>query len=118
VGARGSLHRPDLVYRGTAKVRTAVIPPQGLLYSNVKAPLTAGETSFGPKRGRATSHQIGLPPLPFPGLAMGLDLFGWGDSSKQSAAANGGLARVEHMDYELQVYLFVYRRFTTEAYGN
>ena len=101
-----------------AKLRAPVIPPQGLLYSNIKAPITADATDFGSKRGTATSFQIGLPPIPVAGLAMGLDLFAWGDASTETAAAAAGIGEVDHVDYHLEVFFFVYRRFTTEVYGD
>jgi hypothetical protein len=110
--------RPDAGYRMAAKVRAPVIPPQGLLYSDIKAPLTVDATDFGSKRGTATSFQVGLPPLPFAGLTQGLDLFAWGDASSETAAMAGGIDKVAHVDYRLEVFLFFYRRFTTEVYGD
>ena len=56
--------------------------------------------------------------LPLPGLGAGLTLVSWGDISVETAARNGGIQKVEHVDYELEVYLFVYRRTTAEVYGN
>lgn len=110
--------RPDLAYRATSKLKAPVLPPPGFVYTNRKAPLSFGPTDFGSKSGRATSSQIGLPPLPFPGLTMGLDLFAWGDASEQAAAADGGMTEVKHTDYQLEVFLMIYRRFTLEAHGD
>ena len=53
----------------------------------------------GSKKGMATSFQIGLPPMPFPGLYSGAHIFGWGDASVKTAAANGGIREVQHSDY-------------------
>lgn len=114
----GCATRSDAPYRSQAGLKVPVIPPQGLIYTQMRAPLSLEATSFGAKRGTAVSHQIGLPPLPFPGLWTGLDLFAWGDASQKTAAANGGITSVEHADYELLIVLFVYRRFTSEVYGN
>lgn len=110
--------RSDTAYRALAKLHAPVIPPQGLFYTHLKAPISLEATDFGAKRGTATSEQIGLPPLPFYGLQTGLDLFAWSDASLQAAAAAGGITEVEHVDYELTVVLFFYRRFTIEVYGN
>jgi TRL-like protein family len=110
--------RSDLPYRAVAAVGAPVIPPLGLLYTNLRAPLSLDSTSFGAKRGTAVSHQIGLPPLPFPGTVLGLDLFAWGDASPARAAANGGITTVRHTDYELTVVLWIYRRFTLQVYGD
>ena len=111
--------RPDSGYRAVNKFRVAVLPPPGVLYSNTKAPLSfrAGH-DFGSKVGRTTSSQIGLPPLPFPGLTMGIDLFAWGDASEQTAAAAGGITDVKHADYQREIFFMIYRRMTVEAYGD
>ena len=114
----GDVSRPDLAYRALGKVKVPVIPPQGLLYTSYHAPLSLEPTAFGPKKGRATSYQIGLPPLPFRGLATGIDLIAWGDASQRRAALNGRIEEVGHADYEMRVFLFIYRIFTTEVYGN
>lgn len=118
VALSGCATRSDAPYRALAKLHAPVIPPQGLFYTHLKAPISLEATDFGAKRGTATSEQIGLPPLPFYGLQTGLDLFAWGDASLQAAAAAGGITEVEHVDYELTVVLFFYRRFTIEVYGN
>ena len=68
--------------------------------------------------GRSTSFQIGLPPLPFPGLTSGIDLFAWGDASVKSAAQSVGISDVKHVDRAYSVILMIYRRFTTEVYGD
>jgi hypothetical protein len=114
----GDLYRPDSTYRAIAKQRVAVIPPQGLLYTAYHAPLDFEPASFGSKKGRATSYQIGLPPLPWAGLRRGLDLLAWGNASQRRAAVNGGITEVTHADYELRSYLYIFRIFTTEVYGN
>lgn len=110
--------RPDLAYRAASKVRAPVLVPPGLVYQKTKAPLSFHPTDFGAKYGRATSSQIGLPPLPFPGLSGGLDLFGWGDASLETAASNGGMTEIKHTDYQFEVILMIYRRFTVEAHGD
>jgi hypothetical protein len=114
----GCANRSDVPYRALVRVSAPVIPPLGLFYTDVHAPLSLGPTSFGAKRGAAVSHQLGLPPLPFPGLTTGLDLFAWGDASEKAAAANGGITMVRHADYELRAVLWVYRTFTVDVYGD
>ncbi len=109
--------RPDAGFRLANKLGAPVLTPPGLLYTNTKAPLAFGPTDFGSKVGRATSSQIGLPPLPFPGLTSGIDLFSWGDASVKAAAANGGISNIKHTDYAYEVYVAIFRRFTVEAYG-
>lgn len=126
-GCTGSLwssaRRPDMPYRVLSKTTTAVIPPPGLVYQDVHAPLypmfgASLPTRIGSKKGTSTSNLIGLPPLPYPGLATGLDLFAWGDASIEDARRNGGIDEVEYVDVRMQMYVFVFRRFTIEAYGD
>ena len=107
-----------MVYRGAVKESVPVIPPKGILYTKIKAPIWLGPTSFGSRMGSATTRQIGLPPLPVPGLTTGLDLVAWGDASIQSAAAGAGITDVKHVDYESQVFLLFFRKFTIEVYGD
>jgi len=102
----GCANRSDVPYCALVRVSAPVIPPLGLLYTDVHAPLSLAATSFGARHGTAVSHQIGLPPLPLPGLTTGLDLFAWGDASQKTAAANGGITTVRHADYELRVVLW------------
>ena len=110
--------RPDLPYRMLRKARTPVMPPSGFLYSGYKAPLDAATGEIGTKTGRAASYQIGLPPLPFPGLEGGVDLVAWGDASPEHAAERAGITEVTQMDYEFNVIFLFIRRFVTEVHGN
>ena len=57
------------------------------------------------KKGSATSHQIGVPPLPIPGLTMGIELFAWGDASQETASRMAGISSVKHSDYAAEIYL-------------
>ena len=117
MGCAGA-NRPDFAYRAIVKHRTPVIPPVGILYTHIEAPLsTAPPPQLGTRTGRATSHQIGLPPLPIAGLMTGIDLFAWGDASEEAARREGDLTQVHHTDYELTVYLLIYRQFTVVAHG-
>ncbi len=95
----------------------AVLPPPGLLYTNVRAPVTAqAPASLGTRSGSATVNQIAIPPIP--GIMPAIPLISWGDVSKEEAARNGGLTDVTHMDYQLTSILMFYRRFKLTAYGN
>ena len=118
-GCAASMQRAASVNRALyGDLKAPIVPPTGLVWTSYRAPLTVGPTDFGSKKGQATSHQIGLPPLPFYGLTRGVSLFAWGDASKQTAARQGGITEIEHADYRMQIFVFVYKRFTTEVYGN
>ena len=81
-----------------------VVPPLGLLYTDLDAPLSLnGEV--GNRRGEASVVAI-------------LGLISTGDGSVRAAARNGGISRVERVDYEFYNVLGIYQRYTTVAYGN
>src|SRR6056297_3626786 len=60
----------------------------------------------GARRGVATTTQIATPPLP--GIAPPIPLIAWGDASLEEAAADGGIERITHMDYQLTVILMIW----------
>lgn len=83
-----------------------VMPPQGLLFTSIKAPLDtdADSNPVGTKVGSASTTNI-------------LGLIAFGDASITSAARNGNLTKVEHIDYEFTNVFFLVQRFTVNAYG-
>lgn len=100
------------------RTKAAVIPPVGLIYTNVKAPVAAGVSgkTVGPLVGYAHSTSLAIPPNPFgiPAVA----LFTWGDMSEKTAAADGGITHVTHADYQMKVFLMFFRQVTLITYGN
>jgi len=87
-----------------ACVATPVGP--GIFYTGVKAPLeaTASKEGFS-KMGKAKASQVC-------GIAA------WGDSSIQTAAANGGIKTIHHVDYEAFSVLGVFSSFEVTVYGD
>ena len=83
-----------------------VIPPTGGLVSIISAPLDtdAENTKLGSKEGESSCHNI-------------LGLVAFGDCSVYSAARDGGLTTVNHIDYKYLNILCIYQCFTTVAYG-
>jgi hypothetical protein len=92
---------------GCGYYEAPVKPPQGALYSSIKAPMDtdAETTSMGSLFGTASSVSI-------------LSLFAFGDASTSAAAAQGGLSEVHHVDYEYFNFLGIYQKFTTIVRGN
>ena len=94
---------------GCAPYRAPVIPPQGIVFSNVSAPLSTEfnqSTPIAPKQGTATAHSV-------------LGLISWGDASTHTAAKNGSLSTINYADYQVLSILFgVYSDFTVVAHGN
>lgn len=83
-----------------------VVPPVGIAYANVTAPLdpdTAGSPCGG-KVGVSTSYSIA-------------SLFAWGDCGLAAAAKNGKLSKMDYADYQFLNVLGVYQQFTLRVYG-
>jgi TRL (tRNA-associated locus)-like protein len=81
-----------------------VVPPQGMLYTNISAPVGTEGGEMPQTSGEASSECI-------------LGLFAWGDAGVKAAADNGGLTSVDHVDYKFWHVMGVYSKFTTVAYG-
>lgn len=80
----------------------------GCLYTNVKVPLDTDveATTLGEKVGKSSNHSV-------------LWLVAWGDASTQSAAKEGNVSTIRHMDIQqLIVFFGLYARATTIVYGD
>lgn len=75
----------------------------GLFYTDVSGPVTATGNAAGTKMGQATSTGVF-------GVAMG-------DSSIKTAAANGGITKISHVDYHTTGVLGVYAKTIVTVYG-
>lgn len=79
-------------------------PPVGMI-AQVKAPLsTDGNWKAGMKSGSADVQCV-------------LGLFAWGDCSITAAAADGGLKRVDYVDYSYDNIIGIWQKATVTAYG-
>ncbi len=88
----------------TACVATPVGP--GIFYTSVSAPLEATASNApSSKSGKAKASQV-------------LGLAAWGDSSIQTAATNGGIKVIHHVDYHAFSVLGVYSTFEVTVYGD
>jgi len=83
-----------------------VMPPPGLFFTSIQAPIDTDVNTnpIGPKVGEATSTSV-------------LGLFAFGDASVASAAQDGNLTKINHLDYEYFNLLFLFQKFTTRAHG-
>lgn len=95
------------LFLGGCSYTAPVIPPIGLFYANVSAPIdtNADNTPVSARSGESGTTSI-------------LGLFAFGDASVTTAARNGGLSTVNHVDYEYFHVLYVYQTFTVRAYGD
>lgn len=83
------------------------MPSVGALYTNNKAPLQLeyNNTDLGCKVGQATAHS-------FAGL------FAFGDTSIQTAAKDGDIKIIKHVDYEFtNVFFGIFTKTTVYVYG-
>jgi hypothetical protein len=84
-----------------------VVPPQGLIYSQTKAPISTdfSNTPVGTKKGEASASSI-------------LGLIATGDCGIQAAALAGGIKTISHADYQFSSILFgIYTKTTVTVYG-
>jgi len=88
-------------------IAAPVIPPQGWVYNDTKAPISTNfkDTPVGTKVGTASASS----------LLWGL--MGFGDCSIHAAAKQGGLSKIYHADYEHFNILGVYTKTTVFVYG-
>ena len=86
----------------------AILATSGCIYTHVTMPLSTelNKTDLGHKQGESSMYSL-------------LWLFAWGDAGAASAARNGGITVLTHMDRDLLSILFgVYGRVTTIVYGD
>ena len=76
----------------------------GSIYTDVKAPLSAASNTGGSKIGSSTASSL-------------LGLFAMGDASIETASKNGGIKKVQHVDYHSTSILGIYSTFTVMVYG-
>jgi hypothetical protein len=95
-----------LLTTGCSYYVAPVMPPPGLFFTSIKAPIDtdAQSNAVGAKVGSSSTSNI-------------LGLFAFGDASVASAVQDGNLSKVDHLDYEFLNIFFIYQRFTVNAYG-
>ena len=85
---------------------TASAPVTGFVYSHVMGPVgVTGSADVPTKVGRSYARSI-------------FGLWATGDASIETAAKNGGITKIHHVDHESQVILGIIADYTTIVYGN
>jgi len=80
--------------------------PMGAIYTEIKAPVGAGEGSLAySKVGTARATSV-------------LGLVATGDCSIKAAALNGGIKTIRYVDYDARNILGLYGEYTTTVYGD
>ncbi|MCL1971497.1 MAG: TRL-like family protein [Endomicrobia bacterium] len=80
-------------------------PVSGLIFMDVKAPLTATSNTKGKKVGKAEAKSY-------------FGLVAMGDASIEAAAKAGGITKISSIDYESKTILGIISTFTTVVYGD
>ena len=95
-----------VLYCAGCSIVAPVVPPQGLLFSQTKAPISTDfvNAQAGTKQGQASAQCI-------------LGLIATGDCSIQAAARAGGLKTISHVDYEFFNVLGIFTKTTVIVYG-
>lgn len=88
---------------------TPVMPPQGWIVSNIKAPLSADNTGVKVNEQQKTGMAE---------VENYLGIISVGDCSIEEAADDGNLTTIDYADYEYFNVLGVYQRFTVKVHGN
>jgi len=101
---------------GLTAYSAPVKPPQGMLFVDVKAPLTAefNATPVGANLKKVSKTQTGF----FRDFIFTGGGFAWDDVAIAEIARRGGIQEVAYADYELMNILSIYGTFTINVYGN
>ena len=95
----------SLLAAGLAGCLSAPVQPPSGLVSVTTAPLsTEGNWEVGSKRGEASSTSV-------------LGLYATGDCSIATAAQNGGLKKIGHVDYKYVNIIGIWQEATVIVYG-
>jgi len=97
---------------GSLAYLAPVKPPNGILVTAVKAPLSTDfdSTPVSSAQGKATTFYVRDP------LITGMD-FAWGNADLDAAMRDGDLSRVEYADYRITQVLLIFGMFTVYANG-
>ena len=93
-----------------ASYRPPVRPPQGFLFTHIRAPLAtefSGDLAWE-RKGSATAFYVG----------WWIYSIALGDCSMEAAAKKGGVRRISYADYKFTSVFWVFRRFTVQVYGD
>ena len=102
-----------LIMNGCTSLTAPIQPPQGLLFTMYKAPLSTDydETEVSPRKGTASTFY-------FRDILLTGLTFGWDNAGIDDAARNGELTKVDYADYEILSILGIFGKFTVTAHGS
>lgn len=83
----------------------SISPVTGMLFTSVKAPLAVTEGTEASQVGKASCYSL-------------FGLIAVGDASIETAAKNGNITKIHHVDYESSSFIGIFANFTTVVYGD
>jgi hypothetical protein len=99
--------------RAGADYKVNVLPPPGLIYSHVKAPLT---TVFNNTPNEANMKMAHKKTSYFSIPTVSIN-FAWGNAAIQRIAQEAGIEQVTYADYEFWNIFTVFKAFRVNVYG-
>jgi len=82
----------------------AVSPVTGVLYNEVDGPIAATSAPTSSQVGAASCYSL-------------FGLIGIGDASIETAARNGSITKIHHVDFSSTSLLGIFAKFTIKVYG-
>lgn len=102
-----SLLLPILLLNGCLFYQAPVMPPAGLLFTSISAPIDTDMEDSKPTGNVGSASSMSI-----------LALVAFGEATVSKAAENGRLEKVDNVEYEyFSVLLGLYQQFTIKAYG-
>ena len=94
------------VFVGCSWYQAPVMPPYGVLFSDISAPMTTDFVGQPASQKQGEASTVGV-----------LGLLSFGDCSTNAAARNGNLTQISYCDYSFVNILGFYQKFTVTAHG-
>jgi len=92
-----------VLFTGCVGPNGPLVGAMGAVYTNVSGPVSATSNTGASKSGSATSKAV--------------ICVAWGDSSITTAAANGGITKIQHVDYHVTSVMGLYTETIVTVYG-
>lgn len=103
------------LFSGCAVYSTPVVPPKGLIYTNIKHPITTqyNNSPTGPLARKASESKTAF----FHDYILTGFSAGWDDAKVADIARKGGIKDVSYAELEAMEILGVYAEFRVTVYG-
>lgn len=102
---------------GCAIMRAPVVPPQGALFTQFKAPLQTHFANEGEGTRTGPSLRVGESETKYVFVPFFWVTFAWGDASVDNALSRSGISTLHYADYEYTNILGIYAETKVIVYG-